>query len=203
MIEYVEISNIMDNIFDLIIKIDKNKNISEEELKILSEYKQKYSINLYTSSISNYYKIKINSFGENVEYNVFLDQIINFIENIKLKLDLFLRDINLENIFIEIISTKIYEKIINTNIKNLTELKNSKFSQKIILINKIFQIKIELEKNLPNIELDYDNLLKPLDNSLFIELKEKIKIMENNLYNSWLNPNFFLMIITFLNHIMF
>lgn len=142
MIEYVEISNIMDNIFDLIIKIDKNKNISEEELKILSEYKQKYSINLYTSSISNYYKIKINSFGENVEYNVFLDQIINFIENIKLKLDLFLRDINLENIFIEIISTKIYEKIINTNIKNLTELKNSKFSQKIILINKIFQIKI-------------------------------------------------------------
>ena len=73
MIEYVEISNIMDNIFDLIIKIDKNKNISEEELKILSEYKQKYSINLYTSSISNYYKIKINSFGENVEYNVFLD----------------------------------------------------------------------------------------------------------------------------------
>ena len=114
-----------------------------------------------------------------------------------------MRDINLENIFIEIISTKIYEKIINTNIKNLTELKNSKFSQKIILINKIFQIKIELEKNLPNIELDYDNLLKPLDNSLFIELKEKIKIMENNLYNSWLNPNFFLMIITFLNHIMF
>lgn len=87
--EYVEISNIMDNIFDLIMKIDKNNNMTDDELKILSEYKQKYSINLYILSISNHYKIKINSFGENVEYNTFLDQIINFIENIKLKLELF------------------------------------------------------------------------------------------------------------------
>lgn len=90
-------------------------------------------------------------------------------------------------ILTEIISTKIYEKITNTNIKNLTELKKSKFSQKIILINKI-----ELEKNLPNTELDYNNLFKPLDNLLFSELKEKIKIIENNLCSTWLNTNFFL-----------
>ena len=120
----VEISNVIDDIFDIINKIDSSKNISPEQNDLLDNYKQKYSSTIYTSCVSNYYKIKINSLGENVSYDIFLDQIIYFMKNIKTKTELFTKDINLFNIIIDLIFNVVYEKIIITNIKNLSGRKS-------------------------------------------------------------------------------
>lgn len=181
----VEISDVIDEIFDIINKIDSNINITDEQNKLLDKYKQKYTSNLYISCISNYYKIKIYTFGENIKYEFFLDQIINFIQNIKIIIEMLTKDINLFNIIIDIIVKTIYEKIIKINIKNLSEIKESKLSLKINLINKLCKIESELKNIFPENKLEFKNIFKPVDNLLFTELKEKIKIMEKSQIDSW------------------
>lgn len=189
-----EISNTIDNIFDIISKADTNKNLSDEQVVLLKNFKDKYSSNLYISCVTNYYKIKIISFGENIKHDIFLDQIINFIENIKSKIELLTKDINLMNIILDILSKSLYDKIIKTNIKNLSEIKELKLIQKINLINKLNKIELKFESVFGNINtntnsntiLDLKNIFKPVDNLLFGELKEKIKIMDDGLVNSWI-----------------
>lgn len=195
--ENIEISNLIDGIFDIVNNIDTNKNITEEQIITLEKFKNKYSSNLYTSCIINYYKIKINSYGENVKYEIFLNQIIYFIKNIKNKIELLTKDIGLELIINDIILKILYDKIIKINVKSLTEIKESKIIQKINYINKLSLIENEIKllfftsdkKNTictnTNLNLDVTNIFKPIDNLLSGELKEKIKIMDDGLVNSW------------------
>ncbi len=189
MISPMEMTEIIDNTFNIISKYESTKNLSPDETVLLENIKSKYSLNLYICCVSNYYKLKINLFGEAVGYVVFLDQICSFLQNYKPNLEFLITDSNLINIVNEIIGTTLFDKIIKTNVKSLSEIKQLILSSKINVINKLMLIENELGNFFPNIKLKTSNILKPATNLLFDDLKTQIKNMEITLFSSFENLN--------------